>query len=379
MALSGVVLRRGMYNSPQVQEMQGELNATLAMIRGRECLVVDDGPFKSIAMDGDFGPNTEASIRRIQEYINEHNLATPALAVDGVFGPNTLRAMRALVAASPSASFDGAARVVQASYSPPTDSQPRATGDDLTIRVSDIVRPENMDATFERCRSQVPRLTRAGFDKALEASVTRINSLAPEMRAAAMFGIRDLYEDGYPVAVCREGGMRGSRAQERSRRSGFSQVGYGDSYHNYGFALDVVMATASGEPDDRFPIEQIRAIRTAMMAQGLHTISDATYRRGEFYDPMHFQYAPRNVGARAFARGATRENGLITDVADSRENYTADLATLRLLRERHPQVITPPAETLVSDARYVSGNAHNPVVQQLAAAFTPILRAMGLS
>lgn len=337
--------------------MQGELNTTLAMIRARECRTVDDGPFKSIGVDGDFGPNTEASIRRIQEYINQHNLATPALVVDGVFGPNTLRAMRALVAAGPSS-------LVGPIYSPTGEQTPEPRGDDLTIRVSDIVRPQDMDATYARCLQRVPGLTREGFETAIENSVSRINSLAPEMRAATMFGIRELYAGGYAVTVGDEGGMRGRAAQNRAHASGYSQVRYGDSYHNHGFALDVVMATASGEPDDYFPAGQVRAIRSAMTDQGLHTITGPSG-----WDPMHFQFAPARVGARAFASGATRDAaGLITDVADNRENADANAATARLLAERNPQ---PPVQTRPTAPRHVEPDEELPrPVQLIAAVFS---------
>lgn len=121
--------------------------------------------------------------------------------------------------------------------------------EELRITRADIVPPNRDAEIFALAQQAVPRLTRAGYDAALDHSVVQINSLHPEMRGPVTIGLRQLYAQGMPVIVNQ--GYRGEADQNRAFRQGFSNARYGDSFHNYGVAVDVVMINESGEPDFR--------------------------------------------------------------------------------------------------------------------------------
>ncbi|WP_461066892.1 peptidoglycan-binding domain-containing protein [Streptomyces pseudoechinosporeus] len=44
---------------------------------------------KRLAVDGKFGPKTEAAVKAFQRQINKDQKPSPALKVDGIVGPNT--------------------------------------------------------------------------------------------------------------------------------------------------------------------------------------------------------------------------------------------------------------------------------------------------
>jgi len=119
----------------------------------------------------------------------------------------------------------------------------------LHITRDDIIPPARDAEIFARAQAAVPGLTREGYEAALAHSVEEINTLHPDMRGAVTIGLRNLYAEGMPVTVNQ--GHRGKAEQNRAFRQGFSNARYGESFHNYGVAVDVVMINENGDADFR--------------------------------------------------------------------------------------------------------------------------------
>ena len=89
-----------------------------------------------------------------------------------------------------------------------------------------------------------------GYSKnQLKRTIKSLSSLNPKFQPAAMKLVQAAWDQGLPVTVTE--GARGEARQNMLKAAGRSNAKFGSSYHNYGMAIDMAMATGDAYDTDR--------------------------------------------------------------------------------------------------------------------------------
>lgn len=207
--------------------------------------------------------------------------------------------------------FDAAPRVTVA------DILPNFSGSD-SERIAAYARAHNMD----------PRR----LQNSLLHTVDSLSTVHPAMRGAAVMGVRALFAEGHPVYI--EEGWRDGERQNADFRSGASHARAGDSFHNWGLAVDVrpmlgtrvsdvrrifdgQIGTASigdWDPDHHQFIHGIRNIHRLRQAQGIGADGYVNIRSDQI--PASIRTANARWQVELAAQGRTRGTPQ-TELADA--------------------------------------------------------------
>lgn len=118
--------------------------------------------------------------------------------------------------------------------------------------------------------------------KAADRSAAQLSTLHPAIQAAAVAGVKELWEAGLPVIVTE--GYRSSEDQAGMVARGVSKAAPGNSFHNHALAFDIVPMTTSGQPTWNAPTSTWRSIQAKMETYGFFSGG-----KNWGWDEPHFQ------------------------------------------------------------------------------------------